>query len=53
MEDLLKIASQLQYQQDFARIYQLQQKDKRLMKNRAEKKRARANRDATRLLPQQ
>jgi hypothetical protein len=53
MEDLLKIASQLPYQQDFARIYQLQQKERRLKKNRSEKVRARANRDATRLLPQQ
>jgi hypothetical protein len=50
MDNLLKISRQLPYQQEYARIYQLQQKDKRLMKNRAEKKRAK---DKATPLPQQ
>ena len=52
MDNLLKISRQLPYQQEYARIYQLQQKDKRLMKNRAEKKRAKDKQEATQL-PQQ
>jgi len=44
-----KISSQLPYQQEYAKMYQLQQKEKRLMKNRAEKDRNKAKREAIRL----
>ena len=52
MEELLKISRQLPYQQEYARMYQLQQKEKRLMKNRAGKERAKAKQAVT-PLPQQ
>jgi hypothetical protein len=52
MDNLLKISRQLPYQQEYARIYQLQQKERRLMKNRAEKGRAKAKQEANQL-PQQ
>ena len=50
MDNLLKISRQIPYQQEYARIYQLQQKEKRLMKNRAEKQRVKDKAKATQLL---
>jgi hypothetical protein len=52
MDELLKISSQLPYQQEYARIYQLQQKEKRLRKNRSEKAKAKQEAKTT-PLPQQ
>jgi len=47
------ISRHLPYQQEYAKMYQLQQKEKRLMKNRAEKDRNKAKREAIRLAPKQ
>lgn len=52
MDNLLKISRQLPYQQEYARLYQLQQKEKRLMKNRAEKQRVKDKAKAKQLLQQ-
>ena len=52
MDELEKISRQLPYQQEYARLYLLQKKERRLMKNRAEKLRAKAKQEASQL-PQQ